>query len=241
MAGVKAMGARASEFPAQLVQQGDVLLLGENLAGGVLTTVGAGTWTAALIAAGIITRSGPVGGYTDTTDSADSIIAALAGNDAAANLAQGSTFRLTFINTVAQAMTLAAGTGVTLDTTNGSGVVNCAASLVREYLVTVNNASRAVTQQMNYLTTTKILNFNLSSGEASKPLRASNGVGLAITPGMIVSGTSITAGTKVVGLLMGQGGITGVTVDTNTTGTQTNDAVTFSPSITISSLGTKGL
>lgn len=240
MAGARAMVARSSETPATMIQQGDTLLLGKNLLGGLLTTVGAGTWTAAQIAAGIITRTGPVGGYTDTIDSADNIIAALGGNGSA-DVTQGTTFEVTFINTVAQAMTLAAGTGITLDTINGTGVVNCAASLARTYLFTINNASRLTVQQMNYLTTTKVLNFNLTTGQVARALAASNGGGLAITPGMIVSGTSITAGTKVVGLIMGQGGITGVTVDTNTTGTQTNDSVTFSPSITVSSLGTVGL
>jgi hypothetical protein len=234
------MVARAGEVPATMISQGDTLILGENLAGGVLTTVGAGTWLAAQIASGIITRSGPVAGYTDTTDTANNILTALAGNGSAADLQQGSTFRMLFVNTVAQLMTLAAGTGVTLDTTNGTGVVNCAASLVREYLFTINNNSPETTQQCNFLTTTKIINFNLRSGESARPMQGSNGSGLAITSGMIVSGTNIAAGTKVVGLIAGQGGITGVTVDTNTTGTQTNTAVTFSPSITISSLGTRG-
>lgn len=240
MSGARAMVARSSEVPSALISQGDTLLLGENLAGGLLTTVGAGTWTAAQIVAGIITRTGPVGGYTDTTDTAANILTALGGNGTA-EVAQGSTFRLLFINTVAQAMTLAAGTGVTLDTTNGSGVVNCAASLVREYLVTINNGSPEVTLQCNFLTATKNIYFNLRTGESARAMQASNGNGLAITSGMLGGGTGIAAGTKVTGLIAGQGGILGVTVDTNTTSTQTNSSVTFSPSITISSLGTKGL
>lgn len=240
MSGARLMVTRDSQVAAVAVMQGDLILAGENLPGGALTTVGAGTWTGALMATGLITRTGPVGGYTDTTDTADNIIGALAGNGVA-SLAQGTTFRLMFMNTVAQALTLAAGVGVLLDTTFGSKVVNCAASLVREYLVTINNASRAVTLQSNFLTTTKSIFFNLLAGESAKRLAGSNGDGLAITPGMGVSGTNVTAGTLVTGLILGQGGIIGVTVDTNTTGTQTNAAILFSPSITISSLGTKGL
>ncbi len=73
-----------------------------------VTTVGAATLTAAQIVGGVITRSGSVAAYTDTTDTATAIIAALVG------AVIGQTFWLRIVNTVAFAQTLAGGTGVTL-------------------------------------------------------------------------------------------------------------------------------
>jgi hypothetical protein len=62
------------------VLPGDLVGSGEALLAGAIATVGAGTWTGAAIATGIINRTGPVGGYTDTTDTSTNILAALAGN-----------------------------------------------------------------------------------------------------------------------------------------------------------------
>lgn len=241
MAGLRLMGARSSEVPATMIQQGDTVLNGENLLAGLLTTVGAGTWLGAAIASGTVTRSGPVGGYTDTTDTADNVIAALAGNGSA-DLAPGTSFALRFINTVAQAMTLAAGRGFTLDTTNGSKVVNCAASLVRKYICTFTNTTRESIQICNFLAATpRTVNFNLSSGQTARPLAASNGGGLNISIGQLMTGTGITTGTKVTGLIQGQGGLLGVTTDTDVASDQTGSGITFSPTINIASIGTDGL
>lgn len=75
-----------------------------------ITTVGAGTLTAAAIAGGLITRSGPTDVYTDTTATGAQILAALG-----ADTPVGATRLLTIKNTVAFAQTLAAGaSGVTL-------------------------------------------------------------------------------------------------------------------------------
>lgn len=72
-----------------------------------ITTVGAGTLTAAGLAGGVITRSGPVAAYTDTTATAAQLYTQL-----------GSITGVAFItrikNTTAFAQTLAAGSGVTL-------------------------------------------------------------------------------------------------------------------------------
>lgn len=83
---------------------GDTLALTNT----AITTVGAGTLTAASIFGALITRSGPTGAYTDTTDTAAAIIALLGGD------AVGTDFVLTVRNTVAFPATIAAGTGVTL-------------------------------------------------------------------------------------------------------------------------------
>jgi hypothetical protein len=73
-----------------------------------ISTVGAGTLTAAALAGGVITRSGSTAAYTDTTDTAANIIAAM--TDQAVN----SSFTCEIRNTVAFAETLSGGTGVTL-------------------------------------------------------------------------------------------------------------------------------
>lgn len=77
-----------------------------------ITTVGAGTLTAAGIVGGVINRSGPTGAYTDTTTTAAAIVGALA----TYNEPHGSHARwyLVIKNTVAYACTLAGGSGVTL-------------------------------------------------------------------------------------------------------------------------------
>jgi len=59
------------------VAPGDLIAMGDS--DSTLTTAGAGTWLAAAIATGTILRTGPAGGYTDTTDIGQNIIAALAG------------------------------------------------------------------------------------------------------------------------------------------------------------------
>jgi hypothetical protein len=73
-----------------------------------ITTVGAGTLNAATVVGGVITRSGPTAAYTDTTDTAANIIAALP------NPSLGQSWELTLVNTTAFAETLAAGAGVTI-------------------------------------------------------------------------------------------------------------------------------
>lgn len=80
-----------------------------------ITTVGAGTLTAAALLGGVITRTGPVAAYTDTTDTAAAIVTAIG----SFNL--GATFFATIKNATAFTQTLAAGTGVTLPVTNVVG------------------------------------------------------------------------------------------------------------------------
>lgn len=206
---------------------GDVLAGGEGVAGGALTTVGAGTITGAMIASGIVVRSGPVGGFTDTTDTASNIIKALTNSNSPVNpnAVPGTTFRLLYINTVAQAMTFAAGEGVVAGT-GGSGVNNVAASLWREYLVTLDNVTPRVSLMCTNGNASKTITF-----DTPQPMGT-------VTPGMWMSGANITSGTRVVGLTLdGSGKISGVTTDTNSTGANaTSTALVFSPQVTITGL-----
>lgn len=210
---------------------GDILAGGESISAGALTTAGDGTWTGAMIATGLIRRTGPGAGYTDTTDTAANIIAALQGNMSGVDIVSGTTFRMLFQNTVAQALTFAAGSGVIA----GTGTLTVAASLVREYLWTVLNASSPVTIPASTANASPAVTFILQPGQTGYPLVASNGLAgsLAITPGMTVSGTGITAGTRVLGVTQGQGGIVGVTLDQNSASAQTLTSLTFGPTMRI--------
>ena len=210
---------------------GDLLGGGESLAPGAIATVGAGIWTAAAIATGLIRRTGPVGGYTDTTDTATNIVTALAGGNTLVDAMNGQSFRLLFINTVAQAMTFAAGTGVVA----GTGTLNCVASLWREYLFTLVNTSPPVTLVCNTTNASPTVTFVLPPGMTSFPMGpALNAVN--ITPGMGVNATAgITAGTTVLGITLGVGGIVGVTLSANATATQTI-SVNFTPTVMVDAL-----
>lgn len=215
------------------VRPGDLLAGGESLKAGALTTVGAGTWTGADIATGIINRTGPTGGYTDTTDTAANILLALAGNAPAPDGMAGNTFRLRFINTVAQAHTLAAGAGVVLGT---GSVLNAAASTWRDYLFTILNDSLPVTISGTLVSGSANVAFVLPPGMVAIPIGPSP-LAVNITNGMGVNATSgVTAGTTVAGVTAGQGGNTGIVMS----GTATASGVlplNFTPTIQIDSLG----
>lgn len=219
------------------VMPGDILAGGEKFA--TLATNGSGTITGALIAAGIINRTTVGAGYTDTPDTASNIIAALAGNQGTVtqsyggpttvtvlqgqpNCVPGSTMRLIFRNTVAQAMTF--GTGVE-GITYGSNV-DVAASLVREYLITILNSTPRVSLQCTNTNASKTITLS-----TPQPMGT-------ITPGMWISGTNITSGTLVLGVtLNGSGLISAVTTDTDSTGANaTSVAMVFSPNVRIEGL-----
>ncbi len=95
-----------------------------------ITTVGNGTLTAAGIVGGLITRSGPVAAFSDATDTAVAIVAALA-----AYVANESAY-LKIKNTTAFPQTITAGAGVTL-----TGNVIIPPNSVGTYLVTINSAT----------------------------------------------------------------------------------------------------
>lgn len=110
-----------------------VVSLNDALPSGItaLTTVGAGTITAAGIAGGITTRGGTQSAtaFADTTDIADNIIAATP------NARVGLTFFWTYRNNTDAQATLGGGTGVTV---TGTGV---AKNSWTKYLVTYTAAS----------------------------------------------------------------------------------------------------
>jgi hypothetical protein len=220
-------GAQDNIYP------GDLIAGGESFSAGAISTAGDGTWAANNIATGIIQRTGPTGNYTDTTDTATNIILALGGGGYAASIVPGTSFRLLFRNTVAYAMTLAAGAGVTL----GSGTTSCAASKVREYLFTILNASPRADFQCVTTNGSPDITLVLPGGLTAWPM-GSDPFAVNITPGMIVTGTGIASGAKVLNITMATGGICGVTLDQNCTATSaaTGNAITFLPNVRIDGL-----
>ena len=200
---VRDLGLQRSTAP------GDLLALGEAI--GTLTTAGAGTITAALLTAGILIRTGPVGGYTDTTCTAALLIAALP------NCSPGDTFRFRHVNTVAQVMTLAGGTGCTLGTVPATTIQN---SLFKDYLVTITNATPATTVVCTIVNGTKVIT-GMTLAQTS-----------AISVGQLVTGTGAGASAKVVSIQPG----VGVTVDVNCTADNTAASFTFSPSYRIDAI-----
>lgn len=95
-----------------------------------LTTNGAGTITGAGIAGGITLRTGATAAFTDTTDTADAIIAARP------NIAIGDSFIYTYHNGISFLATLAGGTGVTV-----SGFTLVPGQSTAEFLVTYTATS----------------------------------------------------------------------------------------------------
>lgn len=195
------------------VSVGDILAYGEVI--GALATVGAGILTAALLTGfSIISRTGPVGAYADTTDTATNIIAALAVN--AQTPMPGTTFRHRIINTVAFINTYTAGVGVTL-----AGTTAIAASSFRDYLITLTN-------------TTPVSIATGATTNASAVITGMSAAATAlITPGQLVTGTGIGAAATVLSVQPG----VGVTLSVVSTATAPLVAITFSPTVLITGIG----
>lgn len=134
---LQVLGQNPSGVPAATTQQtttGAIAALASTqsspFVSTAISTVGNGTLTAAGLVGGQIVRTGPVAAYTDTTDTAANIVAALPG------LVAGETFFARVKNATAFTQTIAAGIGVTLPTT----VIVPAFSIVT-YVVTINSAT----------------------------------------------------------------------------------------------------
>lgn len=113
-----------------------------------ITTVGNGTLTAAALIGGIITRSGPVAAYTDTTATAAQIVAGIT------NPFVGQTLYVTIKNGVGFNQTLAAGSGVTLPTNNIIGPF-----MIGNYIMTLTSLTAVAFTHLgtNPLGTTNVI------------------------------------------------------------------------------------
>jgi hypothetical protein len=99
-----------------------------------ITTAGNGTLPAAALVGHLITRSGPAGAFTDTTDTAANIIAALTG---LSNVPGGISWTCEYINTTGFVATLAGGTGVTVSANTGASLAIPANSVAALLITTV--------------------------------------------------------------------------------------------------------
>ena len=109
----------------------------ENTSAATNTSAAAATLTGAEIAAGVILRSGPTAIFSDTTDTAANIIAALFGpNQSPGRIPIGVSLRLRIVNSSGFAQTLLAGTGVTL-----VGTMTLATATFRDFLVTITGVN----------------------------------------------------------------------------------------------------
>lgn len=194
------------------MQLGDVLSQMENFQ--ALATVGAGTILAPMLVSSLFNRTGPTGAYVDTTDTASNIINYIASFGSGDQT--GDTWRFRFVNTVAFACTFTGGTGVTIV----NPTVN--ASSVKDFLVQVTSAAPQTTVGNASQT-------NASAVITGMTLAQTN----AISIGQLVTGTSIPANAYVIGI---QSGV-GVTISANATATIAPNALTFSPSLTITGIG----
>ncbi len=226
MALLRATGLAQSVSERQ-VGPGDLLAAGETLA--ALAADANSTLTAAMIVAGIINRSGMTAGRTDTTDTAENVLAAFGGNDNDRNVLEGCTFRFKYRQSAAQATTWAHGRGWIA----GTGTLDVTASRVRSYMCRILCAKKEVA----------VPNATTHNGTKAIELATPQAAG-SIVPGMMVSGAGITAGTRVVGVTYGDATnrgntdkICAITTDTNSTADASGVALTFSPVIEINSDG----
>jgi hypothetical protein len=195
------------------IQQGDIQAAAETT--NTVSTVGSTTLTGANLATNILTRTGSTGAFIDTLDSATNLIAALSNGLQVPQA--GTTYRMRYLNTVAFAATIAGGTGTAISGT-AAGV---AASSWRDYLMTLTN-----------VTPTSIQTGLVTSGSAvitGMSQAATNSVSV----GQQVSGTGIPALATVIAVNPS----VGITISATATVTGTLVGLTFTPVVTITSIG----
>ena len=206
-------------LPRQLVQIGGFTVQqnGPNMALDQVdiqdnATAGSATLTAQQVMAGVLNRTGPGAGFTDTWPSADQIIAAME------NPQVGDSWPLVYRNGVAFAMTFAAGTGIVA----GIGTLTAAASVTRHYRHTILSNKRTA---IGVVSTT---NANAVLTNVPKDFIKN------VMPGMGATGTGIGASAVVLGV---SEEAQTITLSVNSTATADNIAVTFFPRVRLDSVG----
>lgn len=150
----------------------------------VISTVGNGTLTAAALVGGQINRSGPTAAYTDTTDTAANIVAALPA------FVAGEEFRVVLKNATIYSQTIAAGTGVTLP-----GTVLVPGLTESTYFVTIGGTSASPTATFTHVGTAPIHTSQYLSVPVTTAL-STVGAG-TITAAGIFGGVTLRSGTQV--------------------------------------------
>lgn len=104
--------AKRPDGMVQPVGPGDGILEYTDPQTSALVTVGAGVLSSSLLASGMIYRTGPTAGYTDTVDTVANLDAGVG-----AQMSPGDCIGVNYSNQVAFAATIAGGTGITLSST----------------------------------------------------------------------------------------------------------------------------
>ena len=172
------------------------------------------TITAAMLANGLVSRSGPTAAFTDTLDSGSNLNNYLS-NTAGTN--QG--FRFVYVNTTAFVATIAAGTGITIvgpATVDGNSVrefvvVQTGASAFSFYALGQGSSGPAVTnggltqlgQVLNVAPVAASNNFNASTGSATTATLTAPCKGQAIVIASFSSGSGSLDDTGVTASLSG--------------------------------------
>lgn len=167
--------------------------LTQDITNTAITTVGNGTLTAAGIIGGLITRTGPTAAYTDTTDTASNIVAAIG------NFVLGATFFFTVKNATAFVETLSGGTGVTLPTSNVVGPFQ-----EINYFGTIGGTSASPTISITHLGTVPI------------------GTAITVTARAVTALNTVGAGTLTAAAING-GAVSRTGAQSNTAFTDTTD------------------
>lgn len=198
----------------------------------ITSTVGA-TITAEQLLKGNIMRTGPSAAYTDVLPTAVSVLASMAGNGPAADLAAGLAFDCRITNNTGTVDTVTLGTGMVA----GLGsIASIAANTWRDFQFEVTSNQAPVTVIANTTSGSAVITFTFPNGSASLPQGpAYNAVNIMAGAG--VSGTGIAVGTTNLGLISGQGGSIGATLSGTATATGSNVAIAFGPVLTVHSSG----
>ena len=193
------------------------------------------TITAAMLANGLVSRSGPTAAFTDTLDSGSNLNNYLS-NTSGTN--QG--FRFVYVNTTAFVATIAAGTGITIvgpATVDGNSVrefvvVQTGASAFSFYALGQGSSGPAVTnggltqlgQVLNVAPVAADNNFNATTGSATTGTLTAPCNGRAIVIASFSSGDNSLNGTGVTASLAGL-----VTVMNPNNGNYFNQSVWYLP------------
>lgn len=154
--------------------------LTQDILNTAITTVGNGTLTASAMLGGLITRTGPVAAYTDTTASAAQIVTAIG------SFNSGATFNVIIKNATAFVQTLSAGANVTLPVTVLVGPFQEA-----EYYGVIGGTAAAPTVTLGHLLTTSI-SLSPSISNPSAVVLSTVGAGTILANAFTAGGTART-------------------------------------------------
>jgi hypothetical protein len=167
--------------------------------------------TASSILAGMLVRSGPGAGFADTLPTVNALIAA------APHLSVGDSFTFLSQNNSGFTQTVTTNTGWTL-----TGTMTVATVSTREFLVTITSNKP-----------TRILSGAATTNASAVVTGLTDDDCKAIQPGMLVSGTGISAATTIISV---NADSNSMTLSANATATNNPIALTCDPTATLTNV-----